>query len=91
MDSFFNGPIIPTIGKLVAVSFVAGLVFYVLGIDPAELWLDLGGTIRRIWEMALDTVQWGAKYVFMGAIVVVPIWIIYRLIQLATGGGKRPG
>jgi hypothetical protein len=74
-----------TLLKLVAISFVVGLVVAVAGIDPLDLWRDLGGTIREIWSLFWDTAHWAVRYVVLGAIIVVPIWIAVALLQRATG------
>lgn len=73
-----------TLLKLLALSFVVGLIIAVAGIDPVDLWRDLGGTIREIWSLLSDTAQWAVRYVILGAIIVVPIWIVVTLIQKAT-------
>lgn len=73
-----------TLLKLVALSFVVGLVIAVAGIDPIDLWRDLGGTISDIWSLFWDTAHWAVRYVVLGAIIVVPIWLVIALIQRAT-------
>lgn len=88
MDRIFGGPIIPTLLKLVLLSFVVGLVFAILGIDPLDLWRNFGDTIQRMWELLGDTVQWGFKYAILGAVVVLPVWIIYRLLRAVAAPKK---
>jgi hypothetical protein len=85
VDKIFGGPIVPTLAKLVLLSFIVGLGFALFGIDPIDLWRDLGGTVRQAWAMVLDAIDWGAKYAILGAIVVLPIWILYRVLRAVTG------
>lgn len=73
-----------TLLKLLALSFVVGLIIAVAGIDPVDLWRDLGGTVREIWSLFWDTAHWAVRYVVMGAIIVVPIWLVITVVQKAT-------
>jgi hypothetical protein len=73
-----------TLFNLVMLSFVVGLVVAVAGIDPLNLWSDLAGTIREIWGLFWDTAHWAVRYIVLGAIIVVPIWLVIVLIQRAS-------
>ena len=88
MDRIFGGAVVPTLLKLAAVSVVVGLVFAAFGIDPMNLWRDFGATIRDAWVLALDAVNWSWQYAALGAIVVLPLWIIYRIV-VAIGGRPK--
>ena len=88
MDKIFGGAVVPTLLKLAAVSVIVGLVFAAFGIDPMNLWRDFGATIRDAWVLALDAVNWSWQYAALGAIVVLPLWIIYRII-IAIGGRPK--
>jgi len=89
MERLSAASIVPIVVKLAVISFAVGIVFAVLGIDPVELWRDLGGTVRRIWEITLDVLEWCAQYALLGAVVVVPIWAIYRGAKL-IGAPRNP-
>lgn len=79
MDKLFGGPILPTILKLVLASVGVGIVLAIFGIEPWQLWEDFLGTIVRVWDMGLGLVDWSFTYFLLGAIVVLPIWLIVRL------------
>ena len=73
---------------LIAVFFLcvlAGLVLAVLNVDPAELWVDFFGTLADAWERFFriigDSLSWAVQYFFLGAVLVIPIWIVWRLIK----------
>lgn len=82
MEKFFGGPVLPTLLKLAAASVIVGLMLAVLGIEPLDLWEDFLGTIARIWDMGFDVIDWAARYLLIGAVVVIPIWIVVRLWSL---------
>jgi hypothetical protein len=88
MDRVFGGPIIITLLKLAAMSLLVGLVFAAFGIDPLDLWRNFGSTIREAWTLAFDALQWSLQYMILGAIVVLPLWILYRLLTAITGRTK---
>jgi Mn2+/Fe2+ NRAMP family transporter len=73
-----------TFFKILALSFVVGLIVAVAGIDPADLWRDLAGTVREIWSLFWDIGEEAVRYVILGAIIVVPIWLIVVALQRAT-------
>lgn len=73
-----------TILRLIAICFVVGLVIAVAGVDPLDLWRDLGGTIADVWHLFWDTAHWAVKYIVLGAVIVIPIWLVVTLIQRAS-------
>jgi hypothetical protein len=84
MDKIFGGPIVPTLFKLALLSFVVGIVLMFFGIEPMDLWREFGATIERAWTLVFDALLWGWRYAVVGAIVVLPLWIIYRLVMFAS-------
>jgi ABC-type sulfate transport system permease subunit len=70
---------------LVILCVVAGLVLAALRVDPAELWVDFFGTLAAAWDRFFDIIADSARhainYFLLGAILVVPIWIVWRLIR----------
>lgn len=84
MNKIFEGPVVPTIIKLAVLSFVVGIVLWASGIDPLDLWLNLGDTIRNIWTVTIEFFRWAGKYMILGAIVVVPIWLVLRVLKVVS-------
>lgn len=82
MNSFFGGPVLPTLLKLVIASVAVGIVLAVFGIQPVDLWRDFLDTIGRIWQMGFDAIDWSLRYLLLGAVVVIPIFILVRLWSL---------
>jgi len=79
MQRIFGGPILPTLLKLAVASVVVGILLAFFGIQPIDLWRDFLDTIARIWQMGFSAIDWSVRYVLLGAVVVVPIWIFVRL------------
>ena len=54
-------------------------------INPKELLANFGETLQDIFALAVRCIEWSVKYVLLGAVVVVPIWLILFLINKARG------
>lgn len=80
-----NPNIRDTIVKLVLISFIVGLVISFFDINPRELLANFGETVQEIFALVARFIEWAVKYVLLGAIVVVPIWLIIFLIDKARG------
>jgi hypothetical protein len=78
---FFGDSVGGTILRLVLLSIVVGIVFSALGITPFNIVERLEQLVRRIADLGIDTFRWAFNYFLLGAIVVVPIWFIVRLMK----------
>lgn len=66
------------IWKLVIASLCVGLVLSFFNIDPVELIENVPETLGRIIDVILDVINWAGKYILLGAIIVIPIYIIFN-------------
>ncbi len=67
------------IWKLLVVSLLVGLALDYFDISPADLIHDIPETVGRILDKLLQFISWGGKYILLGAIIVVPVWIIMNI------------
>jgi len=88
MDKIFGGSPPAVILKIAIASVCVGLLLAITGMDPMMVWEDAFATIGNVWSLALDWFAWAGKYLIMGAIIVVPIWIVVRLFDMLFGSGK---
>jgi hypothetical protein len=82
---FFGGPPLSVIFRLILLSILIGVILQVLGLDPWNIFESLRGLVLRVWDMGFDAVRWLWRYLLMGAVVVVPIWLVIRLMRVAKG------
>jgi hypothetical protein len=80
---FFGGPPLSVIFRLVLPSILIGVILEVLGLDPWNVIESLRSLLLRIWDMGFDAVRWLWRYLLLGAALVVPIWLIMRLVRIA--------
>ena len=87
MERFVGGNPWAVALRLVVLSVVVGIVLSALGLTPAELFRRLDFILARLYEMGFRWVEWLIGYFLIGAVIVVPIWLIARLLG---GGAKKP-
>jgi hypothetical protein len=61
------------------------VILEVLGLDPWNVIDSLRRLVLRVWAMGFDAVRWLWRYLLLGAALVVPIWLVVRLMRLAKG------
>jgi len=78
-------------GDLVIIFFlcvIVGMLLALLNVDPARLWVDFFGAVADAWtsffENIGDALGWALQYFFLGAVIIIPIWIVWRLIKALT-------
>ena len=71
--------------RLVLLSILVGVILKVLGLDPFNIIRSIEDLIRFVWDMGFDAVVWLWRYFLLGAVIVVPIWLIVRLIRAPKG------
>lgn len=70
--------------KLVVVSFLVGLVMSAFGWSPFDIVYGIRDAIARIWTMGFATLDRFLGYMLLGAAVVVPLFVIVRLMRLRS-------
>jgi hypothetical protein len=81
----FGGSPLAVLGRLILVSILVGVVLSALGLDPFDIVHSIERLIRSIWDMGFDAVRWLWRYLLLGAVIVVPIWIVLRLVNAPRG------
>ena len=69
--------------RLILVSILVGVILSALGLDPFDIIHSIERLIRSIWNMGFDALRWLWRYLLLGAVIVVPIWLIVRLMRVA--------
>jgi len=85
LTRFFGGPPLAVIFKLVLLSVLVGLVLTVLGLDPFNIIRSIEDLLRWIWDMGFDVFVRLWRYFLLGAVLVVPVWLLVRLARVPKG------
>jgi hypothetical protein len=85
VNRFLGGPPLAVLGKLILLSILIGVVLSALGLDPWNIVKSVTDLIRNVWNMGFDAVRWLWQYFLLGAVIVIPIWLILRLVRAPKG------
>ena len=85
LTRFFGGRPLSVIFRLLLLSILVGVILEVLGLDPWNIIESLRTLVRRVWDMGFEAVRWLARYLALGAAIVLPIWLVVRLMRAPRG------
>jgi Family of unknown function (DUF6460) len=88
MGRLFGEKPLSTIFRLIVLSVVVGVVLALFGMSPFQLLDTVRVTFLRIYHMGFDAFGWLLQYFFLGAVIVIPIWLISRVWGMASGKDK---
>jgi ABC-type cobalamin transport system permease subunit len=81
----FGGSPLAVLGRLILVSILVGVILSALGLDPFDIVRSIERLILHIWNMGFGAVRWLWRYFLLGAVIVIPIWIIVRIVNAPRG------
>ncbi len=87
LDRLFGGSPLRVLLQLVVVSVIVGALLSIFGLNPFDLVESVRRLVQRIWDAGFGTFEWVWRYFLLGAVVVLPIWLILRLMKV----GRRAG
>jgi len=82
LSRFLGGSPAQVLLRLVFLSFVVGIVLSALNLDPIDLVHMVIDFFERLWNMGFHAIGRLGSYLLIGAIVVVPIWLVTRIISM---------
>jgi hypothetical protein len=85
MNKWLGGSPLSVLMRLVLVSILVGVILAALGFDPWNIVDSIRALFSRLWDMGFDAVRWLWRYFLLGAVIVIPIWIIIRLVNAPRG------
>lgn len=71
-----------TLVRLIFLSILVGALMAIFRVTPPELFDALSATIERLIADHFHLVRDIIRYFAYGAMIVVPIWLILRLVNL---------
>jgi hypothetical protein len=82
---FLGGSPLSVAFRLIMLSILVGVVLASIGFDPWNIVRSIRLLFERIWDLGFDTINWLWRYFLLGAVIVVPIWLLSRVF-----GSSRP-
>lgn len=85
VERWVGGSPLGVLARLVLVSILVGVILSAFGLDPFDIVRSIERMIRRLWDMGFDAIRWLWGYFLLGAVLVIPIWILMRLFNTPRG------
>lgn len=79
--------IVSQILKILVISLIVGVVLSVINIDALSFIRFISQSIHNAVDLVSSVIQWSIQYILLGAVIVVPIY----LIKLGMSYFKRKG
>ncbi|WP_181699937.1 DUF6460 domain-containing protein [Chthonobacter albigriseus] len=73
--------------RLVFLSFIVGVVMAALGLEPYDIIDSIFDMVRRIYSMGFEAIDKVLRYFLLGAVIVVPLWLLSRLFKAGSARG----
>src|SRR5262249_4550292 len=71
--------------RLILLSILVGVILAAIGLDPLNIIESVESLLEHIWNMGFDAVRWLWRYFLLGAVIVLPIWFLARLVKAPRG------
>ena len=65
--------------RLILLSILVGVVLAAIGFDPYNILRSIQLLFQRLWDLGFDAVNWVWRYFLLGAVIVIPIWLLSRV------------
>ena len=85
VQRFLGGPPLAVLGKLILLSILIGVVLSAFGLDPWNIVESVRRLVLTVWDMGFEALHWLWRYFILGAVLVIPIWLIMRLMRAPRG------
>jgi hypothetical protein len=81
MQDFLGGSPLSILVKLIFLSLLVGALLAFLNVTPFDLVTRVIRLLRSIFGLSFDAVRDIGRWILFGAMIVVPIWLVVRLVK----------
>jgi hypothetical protein len=85
VSRFLGGSPLGVLVRLILLSILVGVVLSALGLDLLDIVRSLERLVRHVWNMGFDAIRWIWRYFVLGAVIVLPIWLVMRMVKGSRG------
>jgi hypothetical protein len=82
---FLGGSPLAVAGRLILLSILVGFVMVTFGLDPYNIIRSIQRLIESVWNLGFDAIRWLWRYFLLGAVIVIPVWLIMRFMHAPRG------
>jgi hypothetical protein len=85
LTRFLGGSPLAVLFRLVLMSILVGVVLAAIGLDPWNILSSIRLLFQRVWDLGFDAISGLWRYFLLGAVIVIPIWLLTRLFNTPRG------
>jgi hypothetical protein len=85
LSRFLGGSPLAVAFRLILLSILVGVVLAAIGFDPWNIVNSIRLLFQRIWDLGFDAINGLWRYFLLGAVIVIPIWLISRMFGAPRG------
>ena len=89
-ETFLGGSVFGVVIRLAVLSIVVGVVLSALGITPDNFFYQIRLLLQRIYDLGFGAIESALEYLLLGAMVVLPIWLIARILKTVRRHKETP-
>jgi hypothetical protein len=85
VSRFLGGSPLAVVFRLILLSILVGVVLAAVGFDPWNIVNSIRLLIQRIWDLGFDAINGLWRYFLLGAVIVIPVWVLSRIFSTPRG------
>ena len=85
LHRFLGGSPLTVAFRLILLSILVGVVLAAIGFDPWNIVNSIRLLFQRIWNLGFDAINGLWRYFLLGAVIVIPIWLLSRIFGTPRG------
>jgi Domain of unknown function (DUF6460) len=85
VNTFLGDSVPRTIVKLVVISILVGMAMNVFGLYPMDIFYAFRDFIVNLWEKGWAALGRFGDWLILGGMVVIPVFILMRLLNYRRG------
>lgn len=84
LSRFLGGSPLAVVLRLILMSVLVGIVLAAIGLDPWNIVESLRRLANWVWNLGFDAINSLWRYFILGAVIVVPLWLLSRVFGSKT-------
>src|SRR3954463_16669775 len=85
LSRFLGGSPLAVAFRLILLSILVGGGLAAIGFDPWNIVNSIRLLFQRIWDLGFDAVNGLWRYFLLGAVIVIPIFVLSRIFSAPRG------
>jgi hypothetical protein len=85
LSRFLGGSPLAVLGRLILLSILVGVVLAAIGFDPWNIVASIRRLFQWVYDLGFDAINGLWRYFLLGAVIVVPVWLISRMFSAPRG------